>query len=96
MATRSGHSGFRALRRVLTGAVTTTIVVFSLSASALEVYPPAVENQCRDDYFKYCSPYALGSTELRRCMETQGKQLSPNCRQALKDAGLVRTTSERR
>ncbi|MGD9803969.1 MAG: hypothetical protein AB7E81_05520 [Hyphomicrobiaceae bacterium] len=53
-------------------------------------YPAAVENQCRDDYFRYCSPYALGSDELRRCMEANGRALSSHCQKALKDAGYVR------
>lgn len=68
----------------------------SAAAIAQEIYPVEVEDQCRSDYFKHCSPYALGSAELRRCMEVQGKQLSPNCRQALKDAGLVRSSSTER
>ena len=55
-------------------------------------YPPQVEEQCHDDYFRHCSPYALGSDELRRCMEAKGRNLSPNCRQALKDAGYVKSS----
>ncbi|MGE0699688.1 MAG: hypothetical protein AB7O57_11365 [Hyphomicrobiaceae bacterium] len=63
------------------------------AAHAQSTYPPEVENQCRDDYFRFCSPYALGSVELRQCMEAKGKTLSTNCRQALKDAGYVKTKS---
>ena len=66
------------------------------SASAQTTYPPEVENQCRDDYFRFCSPYSLGSDQLRRCMESKGKTLSPNCQQALKDAGFVKADRVRR
>jgi hypothetical protein len=59
-------------------------------------YPPEVENQCKDDYFRYCSPYALGSDELRRCMEAKGTALSSHCQQALKNAGYVRLDRFRR
>jgi len=65
-------------------------------AQSQSTYPPAVENQCRGDYFRYCSPYALGSDELRRCMEANGKTLSSPCKQALKDAGYVRANYGRR
>ncbi len=60
------------------------------SAQSKSIYPQHVENQCSDDYFRHCSPYALGSDELRQCMEVNGKLLSRKCQQALKDAGLVR------
>ncbi len=62
------------------------------SKQRVYTYPPEVEEQCSDDYFRHCSPYALGSTELRRCMEAKGGDLEPNCRQALKDAGYVRSS----
>jgi len=59
-------------------------------------YPPEVESNCKDDYFRYCSPYALGSDELRRCMEAKGLSLSSQCQQALKNAGYVRLDRFRR
>jgi len=65
-------------------------------AGAQTAYPAEVENQCRADYFRFCSPYALGSDELRRCMEVNGKALASSCQQALKDAGLVRQTRANR
>lgn len=60
------------------------------SAAAQTTYPAAVESYCKEDYFRYCAPYALGTEELRRCMEANGKTLSRNCQQALKDAGYVK------
>lgn len=65
-------------------------------ASDQSTYPPEVENQCRDDYFRFCSPYDLGSEALRRCMESKGRSLSHNCQQALKDAGYVKPERLRR
>lgn len=82
-----------ATRRVataLSGAILANAVL-APAAMAQQTYPPVVEEQCRDDYFRHCSSYSLGSTELRRCMESKGKTLSPNCQQALKDAGFVKT-----
>src|SRR5262249_12115808 len=64
--------------------------------AAQSTYPPQVENFCKEDYFVYCSPYALGSNELRRCMEANGKTLSQKCKQALKDAGYVKGDRQRK
>lgn len=80
-------------RIILAAAAMTVPPVLS---SAQSIYPPEVEEKCRDDYFRFCSPYALGSDELRRCMEAKGRTLSHSCQQALKDAGLVRPTREDR
>ena len=74
----------------------TVLSTASARAQSQSTYPPAVESQCRGDYFRYCSPYALGSDELRRCMEANGKALSSPCQQALKDAGYVRANYGRR
>ncbi|MFV0297653.1 MAG: hypothetical protein ACK5JT_16195 [Hyphomicrobiaceae bacterium] len=52
-------------------------------------YPPRVEAYCTGDYHRHCSPYELGSTALRRCMEAKAKDLSPGCQQALIDAGYA-------
>jgi hypothetical protein len=82
------------------GLMTTGMMVFAEPASAQSstqsTYPPAVESQCKDDYFRYCSPYALGSDELRRCMEAKGGSLSSHCQQALKNAGYVKSDRARR
>jgi hypothetical protein len=69
-------------------ALATAAMIPTVGAQA--TYPPEVEEHCRDDYFRHCSSYALGSEALRRCMEAKGTNLSPNCKQALKDAGYVK------
>jgi len=66
------------------------------NSASTESYTPEVETQCRDDYFRFCSPYALGSLELRQCMEAKGQSLSPHCQRALVDAGLVRPRQSRK
>lgn len=60
------------------------------SEAVAQSYPANVENKCTDDYFRFCSSHALGSTGLKRCMEANGRKLSRGCQQALKDAGLAR------
>jgi len=79
-------------------AFVTALMLSSTSAFAqvTSTYPAEVENQCREDYFRYCSPYALGSDELRRCMEAKGQSLSSHCKQALFNAGYVRPDRNRR
>jgi len=51
------------------------------------------KNFCAHDYRQYCGQDGLGSNLLRDCMEQHGKSLSPQCIQALIDAGEV-TQSE--
>jgi hypothetical protein len=96
---RNGELGSR-FHRVLVGAFLAITAAVSSAAPAQaqlqSTYPAEVENQCRDDYFRYCSPYALGSDELRRCMEAKGRSLSSHCQKALKDAGYVRPNYRRR
>lgn len=88
------------LHRTLAGTAFASAAVLLSIAPALaqsqSTYPPQVENQCKADYFRYCSPYALGSDELRRCMEANGKALSSHCQKALKDAGYVRANYRHR
>ena len=72
------------------------IAAMPAQTRAQSTYPAEVEKQCRDDYYRYCSPYALGSDELRQCMEAKGKTLSSHCQQALKNAGYVKPNGTRR
>ena len=92
MTRRSAPTRIRAL---FLGLTTIALSSFVEPVNAQQTYPPAVEDQCRDDYFRFCSSYALGSTELRRCMESKGRTLSSNCQQALKDAGFVKTSKSK-
>lgn len=71
-------------------ALAISIAVAVGPVAAQTTYPPEVESFCKQDYFRYCAPYSLGTDELRRCMEANGKALSRDCQQALKDAGYVK------
>lgn len=95
MITMTRRSAPTRMRALLLGLTTIALGIIAGPAKAQQTYPPAVEDQCRDDYFRFCSSYALGSTELRRCMELKGRTLSSNCQQALKDAGFVKTSKTR-
>lgn len=68
--------------------IVTTIAVVGAAAPAGAV-SSKVENACRDDYFRHCSAYAVGSTSLRNCMQSKANQLSRSCINALVDAGYI-------
>ncbi|MEZ5816147.1 MAG: hypothetical protein R3D44_03605 [Hyphomicrobiaceae bacterium] len=91
-------TGRSSLRIAVTAGLLFTVASFGAASTlrAQSTYPAEVENQCKDDYYRYCSPYALGSDELRRCMEAKGRTLSSHCQKALKDAGYVRPNRLRR
>lgn len=52
-------------------------------------YPPAVEEACKGDYFRFCALYPLNSASLRLCMESKANEISRSCAKALVDAGYV-------
>ncbi len=81
---------------LLVGLLTSGLATAHRAAAQSSTYPPEVETQCKEDYLRYCSPYALGSDELRRCMEAKGMTLSSHCQQALKNAGYVKPDRFRR
>ena len=64
-------------------------IAIALAGAAAVAYSPRVENACRDDYFRYCPGYPVGSASLRLCMESKSKQLSRTCVTALIDSGEV-------
>jgi hypothetical protein len=50
---------------------------------------PAMQNNCANDYKKFCGDYGLQSNALNLCMKKAGPSLSPACVQALVQAGKV-------
>ncbi len=68
--------------------VVTAMIIASSSAGAVS---QRVKNACRDDYFRHCPAYHVGTPQLRTCMTKAGKrkQLSRRCLRALIDAGEV-------
>ena len=59
------------------------------SSPGVQAYSPKVESACRDDYFRLCPGYPVGSASLRLCMESKSKQMSQSCVTALINAGEV-------
>lgn len=59
------------------------------AAGGAWAYNAKVEQECKDDYFRFCPGYPLGSASLRLCMESRAKQLSRTCVNALVASGEV-------
>jgi hypothetical protein len=49
----------------------------------------AMQNNCVNDYKKFCGDYGLQSAALNLCMKKAGPSLSPACVSALVGAGKV-------
>ncbi len=58
-------------------------------AGGAAAIPKDVQNNCTNDYKKFCSDYGLGSNALKLCMRKAGPGLAPACVQALVRAGQV-------
>jgi hypothetical protein len=48
-----------------------------------------MQNNCTNDYKKFCGDYGLQTAALNLCMKKAGPGLSPACVQALVQAGKV-------
>lgn len=48
-----------------------------------------MQNNCANDYKKYCGDYGLQTAALNLCMRKAGPSLSPACVQALVQAGKI-------
>ena len=48
-----------------------------------------MQNNCVNDYKKFCGDYGLQTSALNLCMKKAGPSLSPACVQALVQAGKV-------
>ncbi len=70
-----------------------TVAALTVFGSALptpaSAYSDRVQNNCKGDYLTFCSAHAIGSTGMRQCMESNGKNLSPKCVSALVDSGQI-------
>jgi hypothetical protein len=64
--------------------IAATLIAFSTAAGAVT---ERVKRDCKPDYDRYCSAYAVGSEALRACMSRSAKRLSNMCVSALVDAG---------
>lgn len=57
---------------------------------AAEAVPRKLKRECRSDYKLLCPLYKIGTSKMRSCMRSNGRQLSWGCYQALKDYGYVK------
>lgn len=75
-------------KAVLVAAV--AIVTVGTTVETAGAVPRKVKKMCRGDYKSLCPRYKVGTSRMRSCMRSKGRQLSWRCYQALKDAGYVR------
>lgn len=59
--------------------------ISALCVSAVHAHAVGMKTQlnCASDYYAYCSRFAVGSSELRKCMRGNGHRLSKACVNAL-------------
>jgi hypothetical protein len=74
----------------LAGLLLASISAVCLAGAAqAQSYAKIVQQNCRDDYKKYCGEYGLESAALRACMDRNGNSLSKACVRALVQSGEV-------
>ena len=61
----------------------------SLSFGATAVQADRLRNACSGDYHRFCGQYRPNSSQMRACMQANGRALSNGCINALVDAGIV-------
>src|SRR6478735_11728612 len=71
------------------------VVILGVCAAPSVVWAQAgtitkgMQNNCANDYKKFCGDYGLQTSALNLCMKKAGPSLSPACVQALVAAGKV-------
>ena len=66
-----------------------SFVCSACSGAQAGTITPAMQNNCANDYKKFCGDYGLQTSALNLCMKKAGPSLSPACVQALVAAGKV-------
>ena len=64
-----------------------TILGFSSTAVFAQAAPEddsGLRQNCVGDYFRFCSSYMPGSTEIRRCFAANTDKLTAECRNAIR------------
>jgi hypothetical protein len=73
-------------------AAATIFFVLALPSAALAqagTITKGMQNNCANDYKKFCGDYGLQTAALNLCMKKAGPSLSPACVQALVQAGKI-------
>lgn len=65
------------------------LATMALGATEASAFSKAVEKACAGDYQNFCAQYVPNSPQVRRCFESNRKNLSQWCVRALIDAGEV-------
>ncbi len=71
--------------------VAVALMTIAFVADAANAVPRKVKRACKSDYKSLCPHYKIGTSRMRSCMRSKGRQLSWGCYQSLKDAGYVRS-----
>ena len=79
----------RPVARVRAGAAAIAAILLVAAAPAANAYSQQVNSACEGDYYRFCSAYAVESTQLRRCIEASRRSLTQRCIDALIAAGEV-------
>ncbi|RUP08751.1 MAG: hypothetical protein EKK38_13500 [Hyphomicrobium sp.] len=69
--------------------IAVSAVALTVAGTAADAYSRKVKNACSSDYASLCGKYREGSSELRRCFESNRRVLSRDCIEALVNAGDV-------
>ncbi len=75
------------LARGLCAAAAIGTLAVSLSVPANAAYPQYVKSACKSDFRKFCPKYDIDSSNLRQCMRSVARQLSPRCTESLERSG---------
>jgi hypothetical protein len=78
------------LAHLLGRVAVTSLIMVSITQMASAV-PSKLKRECRSDYKTLCPLYKVGTSKMRSCMRSNGRQLSWSCYQALKDYGYVKS-----
>jgi len=77
----------KSMKIVQTIAISAAALTFA--GTSADAYSAKVKNACSSDFASLCGKYRQGSSELRRCFESNRRVLSRDCIEALVNAGEV-------
>jgi hypothetical protein len=83
------------MHQSLTSLITMAVFATSISLGSSSAWAQAgtitkeMQNNCVNDYKKFCGDYGLQTSALNLCMKKAGPSLSPACVQALVHAGKI-------
>lgn len=65
------------------------VIASTTHATSQQSYASDVITKCSPDALRLCPEHALGSSELRYCMEAKARMISRDCLVALEDDGVL-------